>query len=341
MNDKELEERKEEIKNSNSNIPICVVYDVDTKTKDFYLLKVVFNNKFANEKRIIKLKKSYFSKGNKLSGKTLTGKLYLLFKIKNYSDTEDERNIKLFLILKKIGVVTNDNEIDVNKFKGLVFQAGKNNSIRKITRNPNYILRYDYLFNGESPSVVNYHTKKMFNEKGYEKDYREFKKIDRKNVNELKKDVTQEQEQKVDKVINGFEHVIKDKYDGENTKTECYNLIGDFLTMTSRSKIGVKELSVQRLSTLFCSLIEQIGELKNEADKQNRRIDEQDRIIRKQNRIIDELKNKLRHLESCIEDRDVTIREYKERLEEQDRKIRKQDRRIKELENKLDRLENR
>jgi hypothetical protein len=307
MNDKELEERKEEIKNSNSNIPICVVYDV-TITDDSYLLKVVFNKKDKkgdNVLKTIKLKKSFFSKGTTLNGKTLTGKLYLLFKIKKYSKTDAERNIKLFLVLKKIGVVTKHNKIDVNKFKGIVFQV-KGNNTSKIKNNPNYILRYDYLFNGESPSVVNYHTNRMFNEKGYEKDYREFRKADKKKVKELKDDVTKEQKQKVNKVTNGLDRVIKDGYKGENTETDCDALIEDFLTVASRSELKVKHLSITNLSKIFCGIIKQIDE---------------------QNRIIDKLKNKVSNLEN--------------KVDKQDRIIRKQNKRIDELEKKLDRLENR
>jgi uncharacterized coiled-coil protein SlyX len=316
MNDKELKERIEEIKNSNSNIPICVVEDAEefiikdkktNKDKEVYLLHVVFNKKFLNEKKTIVLKKSYFSKGNKLNGKTLTGKLYLLFKIKKYSNTDDERNKKLFLVLKNIGVVTKDNEIDITKFKGLVFQVGKNASVETIKKNPNYTVRYDYLFNCEySPSLSFYHTKKMFNGyKGWHKDYEEFRKIDKKNVKELKGVVTKAQEQKVNKVIDGFDRVIKDGYNGENTETDCKNLIRDFLIVSSRSELSVKELSITNLSSLFCNLIKQvdeqnrrIDELENKVDEQDRRIDEQDRKIRKQNRRIDELEKKLNRLEN-------------------------------------------
>ncbi len=261
MNMKDLEERIKKIKNSNSNIPICVVYDVK-ETVNKYILKVIFNKNFLNEKRRIKLKKSYFSRGNTLNGKNLTGKLYILFKIDKYSTKDDERNIKLFLVLKKIGVVTKDNEIDITKFKGIVFQI-KGNNTSKIKKNPNYVLRYDYLFNCESSSVVNYHTKKMFKGyKGWSKDYEEFKKEDRNNVKELKDAVFENSKEKVNKIIDGFDRVIKDGYDSRNTETDFKNLIRDFLTVTSGSKLSVKELSIANLSTLFCNLIKQV-------DKQN------------------------------------------------------------------------
>ena len=311
MNDKEAEERIEEIKNSNSNIPICVVETAEEitikdkktkKDKEVYLLHVVFNKKFSNKTKTIVLKKSYFSKGNKLNGKTLTGKLYLLFKIKKYSKTDDKRNKKLFFVLKKIGVVTKDNKIDITKFKGLVFQTGKNASVEDIKDNPNYTVRYDYLVNCESSSALSaYHTKKMFNGyKGWSKDYEEFKKEDRNNVKELKDAVFENSKEKVNKIIDGFDRVIKDGYDSRNTETDFKNLIRDFLTVTSGSKLSVKELSITNLSNLFCNLIKQV-------DKQNRRIDELENKVNKQGRIIEELKNK-------IDEQDKIIRELKKKI---------------------------
>jgi len=311
MNDKEAEERIEEIKNSNSNIPICVVETAEEitikdkktkKDKEVYLLHVVFNKKFSNKTKTIVLKKSYFSKGNKLNGKTLTGKLYLLFKIKKYSKTDDKRNKKLFFVLKKIGVVTKDNKIDITKFKGLVFQTGKNASVEDIKDNPNYTVRYDYLVNCESSSALSaYHTKKMFKGyKGWHKDYEEFRKIDKKNVKDLKGVATELQEQKVNKVTKGLDRVIKEGYKGENTKTDCDTLIENFLTVASRSELKVKHLSITNLSKLFCNLIKQV-------DKQNRRIDELENKVNKQGRIIEELKNK-------IDEQDKIIRELKKKI---------------------------
>jgi len=318
MNDKELEERIKEIKNTNSTIPICVVYDVKI-TDDSYLLKVVFNKKRKgnNEERIIKLKKSYLSKGNKLNGKSLTGKLYLLFKIDKYSakkstknsSNEKERNKKLFSVLKKIGVVTKHNKIDVTKFKGLVFQV-KGNNASKIKNNPNYVLRYDYLFNCESSSSMSsYYIKKLFSSGEYdEEDYQEFKKADRKNFKKLKGAVTESREQKVNKVIDDFDRVREEGYDASNTETECNNFVDKFLTVSSRSKPGFKKLSIEKLSNLFCSLIKHI-------DKQDRRIDKQDRII-------EELKNKIDEQDRKIEKLKSINRRFSRRIDEQDKIIR-------------------
>jgi hypothetical protein len=324
MNDKELEERIKEIKNTNSTIPICVVYDVKI-TDDSYLLKVVFNKKRKgnNEERIIKLKKSYLSKGNKLNGKSLTGKLYLLFKIDKYSANEDERNIKLFLVLKKIGVVTKDNKIDIDKFKGLVFQV-KGNHTNEIKRNPNYVFRYDYLFNCKSTSMSTYNTKKLFDGyEGYEKDHREFRKVDRKNVKMLKDSIFENSKEKVDDLITEFKDIIKEKYNENATYDKVCTLFQKILDTSTHSKPKIKKLSAEELSKVISKVLKRLSNLENKVSNLESKVSN--------------LENKVHHLESCIEDRDVTIREYKERLEEQDRKIRKQNRRIDELEKKLNR----
>lgn len=193
---KEYEKRMERIKNSPRDNPVCIVYSVK-ETTDNYILKVVFNKKKEglNEKRRIKLKKSYFSRSNKL-----THKLYCMFELdcmfgldygygswETDENKEDKRNKKLFLALKKIGVVTEDNKIDITKFKGLVFEPdlvfrpdGTLNFIQTVAKNPK--LHFDY-FSYRLDNHISYEHKNLFKRyKGWSKDYEEFKKFDEQNV---------------------------------------------------------------------------------------------------------------------------------------------------------------
>jgi hypothetical protein len=192
IEDKELEKRIEKIKNTNNSYPVCVVYDVK-ETVNKYILKVIFNKNFLNEKRRIKLKKNSLFKDNKL-----TSKLYGMFELghRSYNLDDKERNISLFILLKKIGVVTEDNKIDSSKFKGLVlFVEDYNSKPGEIKKNPKYTVCYGYLFNRMYPLsyiedydffIESYLIK---GHKEWRRDYREFKKFDEQDrrIKELEK----------------------------------------------------------------------------------------------------------------------------------------------------------
>ena len=121
----------------------------------------------------------------------------LLFeKINNTNLDDKERNISLFILLKKIGVVTEDNKIDSSKFKGLVlFVEDYNSKPGEIKKNPKYTVCYGYLFNRMYPLsyiedydffIESYLIK---GHKEWRRDYREFKKFDEQDrrIKELEK----------------------------------------------------------------------------------------------------------------------------------------------------------
>ena len=185
IEDKELEKRIKKIKNTNTNTnstsPVCVVYDVK-ETVNKYILKVIFNKNFLNEKRRIKLKKNSLFKDNKL-----THKLYCMFELSRWSyPNEEEISISLIILLKRIGVITEYNTIDASKFKGLVLSVYDYNSkTGEIKKNPSYRICYGCIFNWSYPlsyvadsEIQNY----LKGHKEWRRDYRELKKFDEQDI---------------------------------------------------------------------------------------------------------------------------------------------------------------
>ena len=186
--EKKIEKRIEKIKNTDITSPVCVVYDVK-ETTNKYILKVIFNKNFLNEKRRIKLKKNSLFKDNKL-----TSKLYDMFELSGWSfPNDEERSISLLILLKRIGVITEYNTIDASKFKGLVLSVDDYNSkTGEIKKNPSYRICYGCIFNWSYPlsyvadsEIQNY----LKGHKEWRRDYRELKKFDEQDrkIKELEK----------------------------------------------------------------------------------------------------------------------------------------------------------
>lgn len=186
IEDKELEKRIKDLEKRCGCYDEGFVYEV-IERKYCYLLKINFYIKTSgkHEKRILKLERGYLSKTNKL-----TNRLYKIFDI---DERLDKRNIRLFLVLKYIGVVNKENKIDISKFKGLDFESHSLNHI--ISKNPK-VLHFNYFRNTHKVEDVKVNDDKGFNwlhphplsveefkfYPGYEKDYKEFKKRETKFV---------------------------------------------------------------------------------------------------------------------------------------------------------------